>query len=88
MAAQLPNILAGRSYINFHTSQFPGGEVRGQILAVTAVPEPETTALVAIGLAMLAVWTRRRQATDAVAIGFAGLLGLCAAQYAAWEFVS
>ena len=26
---QLPNILAGHSYINFHTTQFPGGEVRG-----------------------------------------------------------
>src|SRR5262245_10848793 len=31
LAAQLPNILAGRSYINFHTVRFPGGEVRGQI---------------------------------------------------------
>jgi glucose/arabinose dehydrogenase len=31
LAAQLPNILAGRSYINFHTQRFPGGEVRGQI---------------------------------------------------------
>src|SRR5690242_8338480 len=26
LAAQLPNILAGHSYINFHTTQFPGGE--------------------------------------------------------------
>ncbi|HTJ03790.1 MAG TPA: CHRD domain-containing protein [Caldimonas sp.] len=59
-AAQLGNILAGHSYINFHTSQFPSGEVRGQILAVTAVPEPQTTALVALGLGMLAFWTRRR----------------------------
>ena len=31
LAAQLPNILAGQSYINFHTRRFPGGEVRGQI---------------------------------------------------------
>ena len=31
LAAQLPNILAGRSYINFHTPRAPGGEVRGQI---------------------------------------------------------
>ena len=28
---QLPNILAGRSYINFHTRRLPGGEIRGQI---------------------------------------------------------
>lgn len=31
LAAQLPNILAGNSYINFHTRRLPGGEVRGQI---------------------------------------------------------
>ena len=31
LTAQLPNILAGLSYINFHTVRLPGGEVRGQI---------------------------------------------------------
>ena len=31
LTAQLPNILAGLSYINFHTRRAPGGEVRGQI---------------------------------------------------------
>ena len=31
LTAQLPNIIAGQSYINFHTRRFPGGEVRGQI---------------------------------------------------------
>jgi glucose/arabinose dehydrogenase len=31
LTAQLPNILAGLSYINFHTVRAPGGEVRGQI---------------------------------------------------------
>jgi CHRD domain/Glucose / Sorbosone dehydrogenase len=31
LALQLPNILAGRSYINFHTRRAPGGEIRGQI---------------------------------------------------------
>jgi glucose/arabinose dehydrogenase len=38
LTAQLPNILAGLSYINFHTRRFPGGEVRGQIeeIQVTA----------------------------------------------------
>ena len=55
---QLPNILAGRSYINFHTTQFPGGEVRGQIVA--AVPEPETYALMLGGLAALGAIVRRR----------------------------
>ena len=31
LTAQLPNILAGQSYINFHTVRLPGGEIRGQI---------------------------------------------------------
>ena len=31
LTAQLPNILAGMSYINFHTTRLPGGEIRGQI---------------------------------------------------------
>ena len=56
---ELPNIFAGRSYINFHTTQFPGGEVRGRILA--AVPEPETYALMLGGLALLATVARRRR---------------------------
>ena len=56
--AQLPNILAGRSYINFHTTQFPGGEIRGQILAI---PEPETYALMLAGLGATLVARRRRR---------------------------
>jgi glucose/arabinose dehydrogenase len=31
LTAQLANILAGLSYINFHTRRLPGGEIRGQI---------------------------------------------------------
>ena len=33
LAAQLPNIQAGRAYINFHTTQFGGGEIRGNFPA-------------------------------------------------------
>ena len=55
IGAQIPNILAGRAYINFHTVQFAGGEIRGNI---TAVPEPATMLLVATGLAGL--YRRRR----------------------------
>lgn len=36
LASQLANILSGHSYINFHTRQFPGGEIRG---ALTVVPD-------------------------------------------------
>lgn len=51
LTAQLPNILAGRSYINFHTVQFGGGEIRGQL---TVAPEPGTLALLGMGLLPLA----------------------------------
>lgn len=59
LAAQLTNIFEGRAYINFHTTQFPGGEIRG---ALQVVPEPSTYALMATGLAgvALAGWRRRR----------------------------
>ncbi len=44
LAAQLPNILAGRSYINFHTTQFGGGEIRGILIApgFTTAPTLQT----------------------------------------------
>jgi hypothetical protein len=58
LAAQLPNILAGRAYINFHTTQFTGGEIRGNI--VSAVPEPESYALLLAGVAVMAGVARRR----------------------------
>jgi len=35
LTAQLPNILAGRAYINFHTTQFGGGEIRGNFPEMT-----------------------------------------------------
>jgi uncharacterized protein (TIGR03118 family) len=36
LAAQLSNLREGRAYVNFHTSQFTGGEIRGNIIAATA----------------------------------------------------
>jgi hypothetical protein len=48
-------LFAGNLYVNFHTTQFPGGEVRGQILLV---PAPAGAAL--LGLGGLATIRRRR----------------------------
>ena len=31
LAAQLPNLLAGLAYANFHTTQFPAGEIQQQL---------------------------------------------------------
>jgi hypothetical protein len=50
LTAQVPNILAGLSYINFHTNQNTGGEIRGQIVVV---PEPGTLALLGSGFVLL-----------------------------------
>jgi CHRD domain len=57
LAAQLPNLFAGRTYLNFHTSQYPGGEIRGAI----RVPEPAMPAMIALaGLLTVAMRRRRR----------------------------
>jgi hypothetical protein len=51
--------LAGRAYINFHTTQFPGGEIRGALIA--PIPEPETYALMLAGLGAIGWVARRRK---------------------------
>jgi CHRD domain-containing protein/PEP-CTERM motif-containing protein len=62
LAAQLPFILSNRSYINFHTTQFGGGEIRGNISAETApIPEPGTMMMVALGSVGLIRSVRRRK---------------------------
>jgi hypothetical protein len=48
LTTNLPDILAGNSYINFHTVQFGGGEIRGQIPDVAS-----TAALLALALVVL-----------------------------------
>ncbi|MEW6251295.1 MAG: CHRD domain-containing protein, partial [Planctomycetota bacterium] len=45
-------LLAGNLYVNVHTQEFPGGEIRAQI------PEPAALALLGVGLALQA---RRRR---------------------------
>ena len=58
-------LAAGTAYLNIHTTQNPGGEIRGFLTPAAAVPEPETYALFLAGLASLGVAARRRQRREA-----------------------
>jgi hypothetical protein len=60
LATQLANILNGNSYINFHTVQFGGGEIRGNI---SAIPEPSTWAMMILGFAGIGYMTYRHRKT-------------------------
>ena len=65
LTAQLANLFAHNLYINVHTSDFPGGEIRGQIVRVFGIPEPRSLALIACALG--AIYLVRRRVTKAEA---------------------
>lgn len=54
-------IQAGNTYVNIHTSTFPGGEIRGQLVTLQVVPEPSSFALLAAGCAAVVTLALRRR---------------------------
>jgi hypothetical protein len=62
LANELSNLLSAGLYINVHTQDHGGGEIRGQILQV--VPEPGALALFGIGSLSLIGFALRRRRPD------------------------
>ena len=57
-AAFIAGLLNGQAYFNIHTTQFPGGEIRGQL---QAVPEPATLLLLTSGVVGVVGALRKRR---------------------------
>src|SRR5687767_12647301 len=56
LGAQLANLMANGLYFNVHTADYPGGEIRGQLILI---PEPSALTLVLLGcLPVLRMRTR------------------------------
>ncbi|MCC6071611.1 CHRD domain-containing protein [Massilia sp. GCM10020059] len=59
-AALLSGLASNQGYFNIHTSQYPGGEIRGFLVAAP-IPEPSTWGMLVLGIGALGLWGRRRR---------------------------
>jgi hypothetical protein len=62
----IDDLNTGRAYFNIHTVQYAGGEIRGFYIP-SPVPEPGTYAMLAIGLAGIAVAARQKRKQEEAA---------------------
>ena len=58
-AALARAMASGEAYWNIHSTAFPGGEIRGFLVAI---PEPSTIALLGVGAVGMALVSRQRRA--------------------------
>jgi len=61
-AALIAGMIAGQSYFNIHTVNFPGGEIRGQLTGVAGLaPVPLPASIILFGSALLGLGMFRRR---------------------------
>lgn len=60
-SALLAGLNSGSAYLNIHSTLYPGGEIRGFLAPVTAVPEPGSYAMLGLGLPAVLLLARRRK---------------------------
>jgi hypothetical protein len=59
-AALAAALASGEAYLNIHSSAYPGGEIRGFLVAA-AVPEPATIGMLGLGIPAVLLMARRRR---------------------------